>query len=76
VEGSSAAPFASCTFYGYASETLLTNEQTATAAVNADLERFDGTHDSRFHKAVITGTVDKTCVLAGFGFETALRAKR
>ena len=76
VEGSSAAPFSDCTFYGYASETMLTNEQTATATVNTDLERFDGVHDSRYHNAVVTGTVDKTCVLAGFGFETALRAKR
>ncbi len=75
VSGSSASPFASCTFNGYASETMLTNAQTATATVNTDLERFDGRLSSRYLSATVTGTVDKTCILAGFGLEVPPRAK-
>ena len=76
VEPSETVPFASCTFNGYASETKLTNVQTATAVVNADLERFDGLQSARYHSATITGTVGKKCVLAGFGFDQAPSAKR
>lgn len=76
VEPSETVPFASCIFNGYASETKLTNATTATAALNSDLERFDGLHSARYHNAVLTGTVGKKCVLAGFGFDQAPSAKR
>lgn len=76
VAPSETVPFASCTFNGYASETKLTGAQSATATVNADLERFDGLQSARYHSATITGTVGKKCVLAGFGFDQAPSAKR
>jgi hypothetical protein len=76
VYGSDAAPFTSCTLEGYNSETLLTGSMSATATVNTDLERFDGKQSAKFHRAIVTGTVDKTCVLAGIGLEVQPRAKR
>lgn len=76
VAGSETVPFASCTLTGYVSETLLTGAQSATATVNAELERFDGMQSSRLHRAALTGTVGKTCILAGIGIEFAPPAKR
>lgn len=74
--GSDASAFSACTLYGYANESMTTGQQTATATLNSDLDRFDGRISSRFRMARLTLGDNKTCILSGVGIESKPIGKR
>ena len=75
LSGSSAGAFDHCVVTGYANESKTAGKQTATAVLNADLDRFDGRLNSRYKLATVYMKDKAQAIITGVGIEAYPKSK-